>query len=1234
MRLAHRLAHRLMGNALLALLVMTSLALPGLCLASKPAPYTDWAFDLKRAASDEVKLEALVRRSPHFARIWFYGHIFDLPTAGVADDVKATLRPKLEKVSVVLSSLDPPDEDARLYFDRAKAGTLTETTRMVREIEDELIDKVRASTPLSATMSPSVHPDLARAIFYRLLSRAEATRSRLGGAGDMGTIVATARHIALGFALAIDDLGPWSALIAWEGTPGVSVSEDQLVESLVSAGLNALSVSDPTLGRTRLQAALVAAREARGNSVYTALVLNGTANAAARGGHAEDARAIRQQVLALIRPLGNAGLMALVCDRLAVSHLAARQFNDLMIFTRELRTLGSPVDRTPTYLRNLLQAAIALRSGGDESAAAGMLSVARSNYSEALKLYDLLALPDIVGITEPALEVEPERQSRAVAAAELHRASARLDARLGHFIEAATALEPARLIYESLARHDGLAAVELELTDLALSRGELDLAVKLVQSAFEHATAGEPSLRARAYESRARTRLRRGEPAAAFANANDGLKLLLDTGDPGRFVVERAALHRLAALALDAGGLKDAAKARLDFAMSVNPSVETALLLAQLAVEAASPEAVTRALGSIPNAALDPRISAVYLGCALVRSGRAAEAITTLGPVLTLSAGAVRSHQVAGRTCLAAAHLQKGEAQTALNVILPARASAAELADPVLLWRVSAIDGEAALALGHSAAAAASWRDAVSRFADAGFDRGDRGLTLDARMPGPMASPDRAISGLPEAFLAAAAGVTGEEAAAHQLMALSSSVYAQQVQAMPEVLGLTMIDRRPPNEAAVRAAESRATAHRLSLRDGAIEGSDRRIATAAQVQAFLSLHAAWSAVRAEFPAYADWVLPMPPRNDELSPRAGEARYYVRLGAQASTGWLWIDGEVSPRVYTLPGRDVILPLVTAAIDVSSRPPKPWPTQRFARDPNVGDWKALLAPTKALLPFINDKKLDAALKDKTLKIYADGPLLRLPWGALIVGPPARKPGSPPVFLSTRFNVVSGLLPGSESPPRSTEVRATVWAVTGGPKPGGDCPPVTYGMVNVLYDLCEGADIGRETAAVTAAGGTAAVVTAAEIDAVSRGLAGATVFHFAGPVDTATGALHLKGQAPLEPLELGRLTAHADFALLTRLSAPAPALETGTGLLRLTAALRYAGLNHVAWLSWRNGADEDVSVIASLAAAVAAGQRLDTALHALVATRARGTTPPVAGSPPFFHPYFWARYNTLTP
>ncbi len=1240
-RIVRRVMSRLSQGAVAALLATAPLC----AQAAAPAPYTDWAFDLKRAAEDTAAWATLAQKAPNFARIWFYGQVFDLSTVGVTEEVRNFLRPRLETIARVLGEATPPDKMPALLLDRARNGSLEEFSRRARQVEDDLLQSARGGNVEAANIAAAAHPDQARIVFYRLLARAESTRGRLGGEREAALLVDLARRIADGYALAVDDLSLWSTVAAWQGGTGVGVGKELVVDLQVAGGLNAALAGDMPGARKRLEEALSTARASRGTTFYTVLILNGTANMAARAGDAAAAQAIRHQVVAQIRPMNDPSLQALLADQLVKTYIVERNWTEVALYTRELRGLGPAILQAPDYLNNLAVAAKVLSTTADTEVAAGRLGAAVPLLQEAGQIWALLKPREVVGVTEPSDRVESVRIERERATASVQRALGRIDERRGRFAEARAAFEQARVILEAAGLTDDQGATETELSRVELAAGDLDAALAQANAAVTRLTYGDAELFSRAHRQRGWVRLRRGESAAAFDNANAGLAVLKAQNDPARFVVERAALHRLAAVALDAGGFPEAARERLKFARGVHPSAETALLLAQTAFEAGDPAGVDAAFADVPDAVLDPRIRAVVRGCAQARAGQNEAATTSLAQVNTLVSPALRLYQLVGRTCLASVQLASGQAQAAANTILPARALAAEFADPGLSWRVAALEGEASAALGQTPQAATAWRQAVDHFVEILGERPDRGAPLDTRLPALPATPEKVLAGLPIALSDTAVAGKPADAAINFGAALGHAAFAQQFHASPPLVAGALLDRRPASELVVRAALAHAIAQRAPLRDAAVEGSDRGPAMSAALAATKRLRDARQAAVDAAPAYWGYVAPTLPGVAALQPAEGEARVYYTTGETTGRVWLWVHGDAAPRVWSLPGRKALADALSPALAAVLHPPVAWPAKSRpgTRDPNARDWEALTKATPVALPFLKDKAIAGKLAGKRLRIYADGPLLRFPLEALIVAPAPRGPGKAPVFLGARYPVERGLLPGLPASTRDAEPDKA-WSIVGPLAATGGCPPVAFTALKGLYEPCTGTDAGPEVEVARGAFAAAADKLVAwggtEANALSLGLAlgQGRVTQLATPVDAETGDLLLSapdGAAPTRstPFALALLPARADTVLATRLTVPPLDAETGDGLRRFAAALRFAGVPRLDVLAWRNGATVDAETIASLSAAVAGGTTFDAAVTAERQGAQGAGLDPKVGGVPGYHPWFWARWLPFT-
>ncbi|MCK6574803.1 tetratricopeptide repeat protein [Myxococcota bacterium] len=1226
-------------------------AFPVAARAAAPAPYTDWSFDLKRAGENAAAWSELARKAPSFARIWFYGQVYDLATVGVTDEVKAHLRPRLEAIARVLAEGETPDTLPTLLLDRARAGTLEAASRRTRQVEDELVEGARGGQFEAAKLAAAAHPEQARIVFFRLLARAETTRLRLGGEREAALLVGVARRIADGYALAVDDLALWGTLAAWQGSPGVAVGKELVVDLQVAAGLNAALSGDFAGARRQLESALSTARAAHGTTFYAALILNGTANMAARAGDVGGAMAIRRQVVAQIRPMNDPGLQALLADQLVKTYLQERNAPETALYTRELRGLGERVTQAPDYLATLARAAKFLAEAAAAEEAQARLAPAVLLFTEVGQIQSLLKGRDVVAATEPSDRVETVRVDRERAYAETHRALAGIEVRRGQRTAARAAYEQALAIYESVGAMDGAGATRLELARVDLDGGDFDQALASTEQALAALAYGAPEARARGLALRGEIRLRRGEHAAAFENANAGLQVLRDTGDPDRFVVERGALHRLAALALDAGGQPAAARERLAFARSVHPAAETILLQAQLAFEASDPMGVEAAFKDVPEAVIDARVRAVYRGCTQARLGRHAEAATTLAGVSSLVAANLRPLQIAGRTCLAAAHLGAGQAQAAANAVVPARALAAEFGDPALVWRVSALEAEVAVGLGNPGQAATAWRFALDRFADALAERPDLGHTADLRLPALPAAPTVALREAPGALATSTAGLKPDEAAVNLAASVAYAQFARQLEAGAPLFEPNLADYRPAGELAVRSAHTAWAAARRPLRDPAVEGSDRAPAVVAAAAAGVRFRDARATKAAESPAWFAYVSPTVPPPRALAPPDGEARIFYRVGESAGRIWLWLPGEAGPRSYVLPGQAALAALLAPALEATLHPPVAYPAKvrPGAKDPNAKDYEALAKPTATVLPFLADKKLAARLTGLTLRVYPDGPLSRFPMEALIVAPAPRGVAKAPVFFGARHRVTFGLLPLQPATPVTPGAgdAARAWATVGPLAATGGCPPVELPALKGLYDPCAGPDATAEAEKVAGLFATAPEAAAAfvaygganaDAQRLQQALNEARTVHLMLPVDTRTGEVLLSQADPAAPASaypasgVALARAKANLVVVTRPSAGALETETSAGLDRFVAALRYAGVPAVALSLYRNGAELDADTLVGAAGAALSGSPVADAFAAERQGALASTVDPKLGGVPQWHPWFWARWRVF--
>ncbi len=1190
------------------------LLLAGPALAA-PAPYTDWAFDVRRA-NDAGKADALAeqaRKQPDFARVWFYGQIFDLVTVGLDDAIKAELRPRLRVIADTLATLEPPDPRPRLFLDWADTGRLAELAPRARELQDQWINAVRGGQPLPARLAAAEHPEVAPPVYYMLFFRAELASRRLGGDREKALLIQVARRMAEGFALAVGDVGPWRTLSAYMGqTGGVPLAGEGVMESQVGGALNAYLIGDLASARVGLQAALSTARQARSGSIFVALVMNGAAHAANWLGDYAAERALRVRVLQAVRPLQIPNLIALVADQMVRAHLADGSVDDMVAYTREMREMGDVVMRTGRHLSTMELAAEALAQTAEKRTAEGALEEASRVIDEARVLLAALAEDDAVAITTPSDRQAEVKRARQVARTELVRLTGRIAERRGRFDEARAAYGQVRGAYEgTLSDPAAMAGADLELSRVVLAAGDPDAALEHAKAAAQ--VAGTPPLKADAHRHIGRARLVRGEPAKAFAHANAGLRALRAAGIHEEHRPLRAALHVVAGAALDQAGLSAHVAERLGYAAKLAPDdPEIARIVAVARSEAGDVEGARAALEQAAGR-LDGRAARILQSCALVRAGRHAEAIPPLKvlvPQLTLEH--LRRPQIVGRTCLAAAYLAQGQTRAAADALRPARALILEYPDPMLSWRVHALDGRIAAAGRDWLDAAGAWRQAMDRFVDAAAEHATRGATVDLRTLAMPAGPESFADRLPGA-LSRSARKDRADAATHDAAALAAARWADLRALAPEITGPEALQRHPEGDRATRAAYARIGALRAVLADAAVVTAERVAAVQSLREAESALRAAVAALPEAAPRWVDYYSPSPA---PVTAAAGEALLRYRIDEDAGHLWVLLPDQ-APRWFDMPGRDALEKALAPARAALAEPPADWaPQKRRVRDPNADDWKALEAAARTVLPFLRDKALVEALGEAKLRVVVDGPLARFPLDALVVeAPPRAADGSPPAFFGARFDVTYAL---PAQTPGARKEAAVAHALFGPLAPAGSgCPDGA---------TCGQADVSPITAAFEGAEGFATIGGAETTAAgLSTTLLGTETVIVASPVDLKAGAFVTSpepgdaaytrlGGAPLAEVPSG--------------SAAVVALNVvgdtdAAGLRRLGAALRAAGTTTLVL-----PADPARAGLGELARRLAIGTPLRSAVFGEQQAM-RAKIDPAVGGAAVHHPHHWARW-----
>jgi tetratricopeptide (TPR) repeat protein len=1201
----------------------------GVCLASPAAatPYGEWAFDVQKAerGDDLDALAKLAQATPGFARVWFYGQVLDLVTEGVPDAVRETIRPRLQRVAEALAKATPPDNTPLLFLDRVDSGVLAIQAPLARKMQKDAISAVRANTPIGASLAVVDDPELAGWVFSTLLYRANLANKRLGGAQEAQSLLKVAQRTAEGFALALDDIGPWQTLLKWNG--GAMPQERDVLESGIAHALTLYAGGKKTEASAQIASMLNQARRTRGQNLITALLLNGVANSAGWTGDRKAEKAARVKVLQAVRPLGRPGLVALVTGQLVRAHIAEGTLREMLPFTEEMRKLGKPVTEVGVHLRVLNEARGALAVGAAHAIEAGDLEDSERLLAEARALAELLTPAHAVARTTPSAQVEAVRTQRLRDQAELQRMEARIAQRRGRFTQARTVFAQAHALYaETLKTPTPAADVAAEQAELALLTGDIKAALKYSRVALADGQPG--ATQARAYRVQGMVRLRQGAWAPAFANANTGLQALIDANAQADQVPLRARLHTIAGVTLIAVGYTGPGLERLAAAAALDPvDLDTARTAAQAHAAAGQ---FDQALALLDGASRGPRgrEARVLKGCVLSLAGRHEAALQFLSDAQGLSLPHVRAAGIAGRACMAHSMVATGKHVQAQRLIAPIRAELANpSSDPALAWRVLLTDGQAALARGDVLTAARRWRLALARYDELAHERAERGFTADLAPLSAPKAPAVLLSQGPGVFTAAAAKASADEREALLKTALSAALYARATEASPAGDALLEVNRRPASaEAEFRAALGRTTELRMVLGDAAVRHNDRVRLVKALSAAVKDIARGRSTMARQAPAWTAYVAPRLHPAQALMPAANEALAVYHVGPKTTHLWLAI-GDMPMRHYTLPGRDTLSVALTPAFHALKTPPNAWlPEQKRPSDPNSESWGLLSAPVMLVLPFLRDAADD--LTGKTLRIVPDGPLVRLPFGALVLNPPAAL-GNAPTFFGTQYTLRTQL---DLRPVSAATSPAKTLGAFGPLSKGTDCPPGPGAL-----DLCTGADQAAEAEELQAAFAVAPAQferiagTQATSAAFERALAAYKVLHVISPVDVAQGAILTSatkggphGRLSGKAFAMGGATG-AQAVILSRPSAQSP--TDALGLRRLAAALRLRGVQQLILVATRTGVDPERA--GALAAHLAQGKGLAAALRTIQDFEAKAAVNVVEGGETRHHPYLWGRW-----
>lgn len=841
---------------------------------AEPADYLAWKARFTRAASAEAR-RAEVEAAPAFGRIWLHGYVYDLATPGIPDAEKARVRAAAEDVAAVLAARG--EDEPRLLLDRADTGELASVADAVRAGADRVIAAMRSGQAPEVAVFEAGDSLVAAAAAYALLERAHIARRALGGEAEAALVADGAR----------------AAAVVWMGLAG----SGQAVEA--AAACAGLPGREPPLARLKLRMAadaLVAGEAARawfeaegarrlasgpGDAPLALAALGVMAEASARSGQAARARMELDALATSLRGGGAAWAAARVeARRLALEEAPAA------LAVEAVRVAELPAGRADHEVVGALAvAAQRLRAAGSGRVAADEPAAAIPLLDAAATLFGFLSTSTVLQRATPSAARAEIALERARAQAEVELSRARLAERAGLLDEALAAAR--RAVAVTPVGEQAPAQALVGRLALALGGfGEADASTAAADAGLAGAAAVENRL------IRARLRLAEGRWAAAFGHANRGLRALRRAGVDDRRL--RAALHHVAALALDADGQAAAAGERLAFALGVHPDAAVALDLAALRLEAGDAAGAEAALAGVD----DPGTRAAR-GCLRAAAGDEAGAKAVTAGVAGGEAGQVAA------LCRAAARWQAGDAATA-RALAPMLGPAD---DPRLRFAAAALRGDLVGIAEH-------WRAA----------RGFGATRLDRR---------RALAPVDPEGWVAAAGLGGDVAG------LALAVWWAEAREAPRTA--------PP----VVPVELRAL---LAEVEGRAAAAAQRTAEAAAVERLIAARARWAAALAALdaaqPVWARSARPAPPSVEALAPASG-LRLFLQTGPARSQGWLWAAGGVPAR-WELPGR-AALPAVVAPLAEALASAAPWPADvGDERDPNATQWQALARLAATLAP----------------------------------------------------------------------------------------------------------------------------------------------------------------------------------------------------------------------------------------------------------------------------------------
>ena len=959
-------------------LVMLVLVMATGTATAKVAPYSDFLFLLDRAKGDAKVVRDLAQKNPELSRIWFYGYIFDLSIAGIRDREKARIRAHATIIAQVLSEADPPDDVPMLLVEATPEALRGYFDGMQAMLNVALNDEYPVDAVIRA--AGNVKNELVpHAGFYALLHRADVANPRLGGRDDARRRLEAARGLAEMLAMLEGDLAPWRTLAAFRGEDTVRADPPTIPETRVCEGLNGIVSANPQAGRAAIQDGQRAVNGANAPPLRVALLGLGPALVAERSGQFAAARGT---LAGAVNRVPQPWMRLLLLRRALNAAVKAGDARSAMTLADALEPMLATARPDPADDQVLVAAVTLWRTTGEGRIDAGDLDGAAQMIAPGARWTRWLRQPKRTGETVPSLARVQAMRDRSALAAEVGVTHGRLQLRVGQTTSAVESFRASREMFLAAEMPERAAVAELALADAHLHLGDLNDGLARATAALERLN-GSPEDASRGLALRSEIRLRRGELAQAFANANAGLSRLKTAGIEN--LALRARLHRLAAAALHADGQIDAARARLKFGQRVLETAGSAMALAESWTAAGQ---FKRAMDVLRPHASTPEGS-VALGCIEARAGRFDQAAARLAPMIE-SVQRDLDLAVRARACLATAWngLSKPREALAAGTVSDAEWAAADPAERwVLHAAIAAANGPDAPM--HRMAAIDDWRLARA-------DGHLRGL-LDLR-PQAIAHIGPTAQAVVDVDLA--------KKKPDWARSLPVSIWWRQT-----ALALSSAAPRPDID--VKGAELRAlrgehiaarTQGRL-IADPAIEPAARTAAMNARAAAWTAANASLQTRLAKARRWAAYAAPLPPNAAALVPAAGKAALVVQTGTTRSRIWLRRSGDAQPSFTNLPGREALSALrlgieghLTAGQIFASGAP----------DPHTQAWKQLMKMTRTLAPQL----LSAKTTSTVIEVFADdGPLAFFPWGALVSAMPERG-GDAPTFLVERFEFVHRL------------------------------------------------------------------------------------------------------------------------------------------------------------------------------------------------------------------------------